>query len=91
MERTQRIDADLELERRIKNYLQGRHQPALRNLEVEAQGGTVTLRGTVRSFYEKQLGQQCCRRVAGVVRLIDSIEVAAAKTAREEAEPALSC
>jgi osmotically-inducible protein OsmY len=70
--------------------------PTLRNLEVEAQGGIVTLRGTVNSFYEKQLGQQCCRRVAGVVKLIDAIDVADSRLADSRladsrlAEPALS-
>ena len=47
----------------------------LRNLHVEAKDGTVVLRGQVGSFYEKQLGHQCCRRVAGVQKLIDSIDV----------------
>jgi osmotically-inducible protein OsmY len=49
--------------------------PGLRNLQVEARNGTVVLRGQVGSFYEKQLGHQCCRRVAGVQKLIDSIDV----------------
>jgi osmotically-inducible protein OsmY len=72
-----RVDdaADRELERRVVNYLNGRHLPALRHLEVEADNGTVTLRGIVSSFYEKQLSQQCCRRVAGVVKLIDDVDV----------------
>ena len=36
----------------------------------------VTLRGHVRSFYEKQLGGQSARRVAGVIDVIDAIQVA---------------
>jgi hypothetical protein len=74
-------DADSDLQRRVKSYLRDRHMPTLRNLQVEAQGGVVTLRGTVNSFYEKQLSQQCCRRVAGVVKLIDAIDVALAREA----------
>jgi hypothetical protein len=74
-------DADSDLQRRVKSYLRERHMPNLRNLQVEAQGGVVTLRGTVNSFYEKQLSQQCCRRVAGVVKLIDAIDVALAREA----------
>jgi osmotically-inducible protein OsmY len=73
--------ADRDLERRIMNYLAARHVPGLRHLEVEAEGGTVTLRGTVSSFYEKQLSQQCCRRVAGVVKLIDAVDVARKRSA----------
>ena len=70
-------NADRDLERRVVNFLQGWQRPGLRNVEVKATAGTVTLRGTVNSFYEKQLSQQCCRRVAGVLKLIDAISVAA--------------
>ncbi|HVX16041.1 MAG TPA: BON domain-containing protein [Pirellulales bacterium] len=76
-------EADRDLERRVVNYLAGRHVPGLRHLEVEARNGTVTLRGRVYSFYEKQLCQESCRRVAGVVRYVDAVDVAyaAARTA----------
>jgi osmotically-inducible protein OsmY len=76
----ERVDsADRELERRVVNFLRGWQRPGLWNVEVQAAGGIVTLRGTVNSFYEKQLSQQCCRRVAGVLKLIDSVSVAAAR------------
>jgi hypothetical protein len=68
--------ADHDLKRRVALFLAGRHVLSLRYLEVEARGGTVTLRGRVGSFYEKQLSQQCCRRVAGVIELVDHVEVA---------------
>lgn len=67
--------ADRDLERRVAIYLAGRHVPGLRNLAVEAHNGTVTLRGRVYSFYEKQLCQAVCRRVAGVVRYVDAVDV----------------
>ncbi|MBS0207367.1 MAG: BON domain-containing protein [Planctomycetes bacterium] len=69
----QNIDRDLE--QRVSTYLATRHVPSLRQLIVEAHNGVVTLRGKVRSFYEKQLMQQCCQRVAGVVQMIDAVEV----------------
>jgi osmotically-inducible protein OsmY len=68
--------ADRDLQRRVVNYLAERHVPALRHLEVEAHNGIVTVRGRVQSFYEKQLCQAVCRRVAGVVRFIDAVDVA---------------
>lgn len=68
---------DRDLERRVGIYLATRHVPSLRRLNVAAENGTVTLRGEVRSFYEKQLGIHCCQRVAGVVRLVDDVAVAA--------------
>ena len=70
--------ADYDLERRTMNFLVARHRPALRQLEVEARNGVVTLRGRVGSFYEKQLALHCCLRVAGVLKLIDAIDVSPA-------------
>ena len=67
--------ADRDLERRVVNFLAERHVPGLRHIEVEAHNGIVTLRGRVHTFYEKQLCQAVCRRVAGVVRFIDDIDV----------------
>jgi osmotically-inducible protein OsmY len=66
---------DTELERRVTSFLAGKHLPGLRQIEVEARGGVVTLRGRVRTFYEKQLCHQCCRRVAGVLKFIDAVDV----------------
>lgn len=66
---------DRELERRVTSFLVGKHLPGLRHIEVEARGGVVTLRGRVRTFYEKQICHQCCRRVAGVLKFIDAVDV----------------
>jgi osmotically-inducible protein OsmY len=57
-------------------FLADRHLPGLRQLEIEASNGTVTLRGRVRSFYEKQLCQNVSRRVSGVVQFVDAVVVA---------------
>ena len=38
-------------------------------------GGTVTVRGRVPTYYEKQLAINSCRRVAGVVKLVDDVVV----------------
>jgi osmotically-inducible protein OsmY len=69
------MSADQELARRVQNYLWGRQVPSLRRVAVESNQGVVTLRGQVRSFYEKQLCHQSCRRVAGVIGLVDEIDV----------------
>ncbi len=53
-----------------------RNSAALRQIVVRADSGTVTLRGTVTSFYQKQLCIQACRAVPGVVTLVDEVEVA---------------
>jgi osmotically-inducible protein OsmY len=67
--------ADQELRRRVKTFLSITHRPGLRFLDVEAHAGVVRLRGSVKTFYEKQLSAQLARRVAGVVRLIDEVTV----------------
>jgi osmotically-inducible protein OsmY len=67
--------ADRDLEQRVINYLSGRHIPSLRRLAVDVNNGTVTLRGRVQSFYEKQLSQACCKRVAGVIHFVDRVDV----------------
>ena len=69
--------ADLDLERRIVSFLTRRQMPSLRHLEVRARDGVVTLRGTVYTFYEKQLCNQCGRRVAGVLELVNAVDVIA--------------
>ena len=64
-----------DLARRVANYLLGHKLPNLRHIEVESDRGTVTLRGKVFSYYQKQLCLNCSRRVAGVITLIDQIDV----------------
>lgn len=68
--------ADRELERRIKNFLEGRNLPALRDLEVEVHNGAAVITGSVRTFYHKQLATSCCQRVAGVLSVLNEVRVA---------------
>jgi osmotically-inducible protein OsmY len=68
-------DSDTDLQTRVVSFLAGCHMPGLRQLAVDAKQGVVTLRGRVRTYYEKQLGGQGARRVAGVVKLVDCIDV----------------
>ncbi len=68
--------ADQELQRRIENCLYARHLPALRYLTIEADNGTVYVSGTVSTFHEKQIVNHVCRHVAGVLQMVDDVEVA---------------
>jgi len=68
--------ANDQLKRRVSNFLQQAGRAGLQSLEVEAYGGAVTVRGRVRSYYERQLAINCCQRVAGVVQVVDDIQVA---------------
>jgi hypothetical protein len=69
-------DSDRDLERRVSAFLAERSVPALRRIYVHSRQGVVTLRGHVQTFYEKQLSRSVARRVAGVVQLVDDVEVA---------------
>jgi osmotically-inducible protein OsmY len=74
------VDADLE--GRIRIFLAQKNASALQRIAVSASEGTVRVRGRVHSFYEKQLCLNCCQHVAGVIRVIDEIEVEAATPKR---------
>jgi osmotically-inducible protein OsmY len=47
----------------------------VRNLAVHVDAGSVTLRGIVPSYHLKQLAQSATKGVAGVVHIINSVEV----------------
>lgn len=51
-------------------YLPSKH------LRIEASDGLVRLQGTVRSFYQKQMAQELLRRVDGVERIENQLQVA---------------
>lgn len=67
--------SDLPLAQRVRNHLDGNGSGTFRGVIVEADGGTVTLAGFVGSFYAKQLAQEFARRTAGVIAVINHIEV----------------
>jgi osmotically-inducible protein OsmY len=70
--------SDRMLERQIATQLAETRRPGLQRLAVDVRGGRVTLSGRVASFYEKQVALQACALLAGIERLIDAVEVAAA-------------
>jgi hypothetical protein len=65
------------LRQRVRLFLATSHIPTLRHVDVEIDGDVVLLRGKVRSYYEKQMALQFASRVAGVIQVVDSIEVRA--------------
>jgi len=67
---------DRYLEHQVTAGLRNRNVSTLRQVVVQAKSGTITLRGTVTSFYQKQLCIQACYAVPGVVALVDEVEVA---------------
>jgi osmotically-inducible protein OsmY len=47
----------------------------LRDLEVEQQNGALVIRGTVSTFYYKQLAQEVVRAVCREIELVNSVHV----------------
>ncbi len=62
---------DREIAERVRVFLNGHNVPSLRRLAVSVRRGTLTLRGRVGTFYEKQLSHQCLKRIEGVRQLDD--------------------
>jgi osmotically-inducible protein OsmY len=46
-----------------------------RKVRIETHDGRVTLRGKVRTFYQKQMAQETLRNVVGVDRIENQLEV----------------
>jgi osmotically-inducible protein OsmY len=68
-------ESDLELEQRVREFLSQRTTARLDRLRIAVRGGSVILRGAVRSRAEKSLITGVCRRVAGVLNVIDILHV----------------
>lgn len=67
--------AEIELQRRVTQFLWGCGMTGLQQLRVELHGRTVVLRGRVPSARDRWLCANCCARVAGVLRVIDELEI----------------
>jgi osmotically-inducible protein OsmY len=46
-----------------------------RELRIEAEEGVVRLEGAVKSFFHKQMAQETIRRVDGVERIVNCLQV----------------
>lgn len=66
---------DTLLRERVELLVQQRGLAADSTVQIEARGGVVTLRGTVPTFYRRQLLFSSARRVAGVLEVVDQLEV----------------
>jgi len=66
--------ADLELKRRLVQFLVGRGVPVSGRIWVEVERGHVTFRGVVSCFYHRQI---CiaCQRHDGVAGIVDDLQV----------------
>ena len=71
-----RIDnSSLRIKSLIRHALRSCRMSSLQRLEIEVDGGTVTIRGTLRSFYERQVCLARIQRIPHVVKLVDNMKV----------------
>ena len=53
------------------------HNPHLKRRAVHfnTENGKVTIRGSVKSYFEKQMAQEALRKIDGVTMIINDLEV----------------
>ena len=72
---------DIPLDDRIFTALERNPHLMGRSLRFEAEQGKITLKGTVRSYYQKQMAQEALREVDGIAEIHNELEVVAFCTA----------
>lgn len=72
---TLQLELDRGLERELTAALKLQGFWTLRDVQVSADCGCVTLRGAVPTFYARQVSQQTCRSLPGVQKLVDDLTV----------------
>lgn len=78
---------DVDLCQRVQMYLERKRFPGFQNLVVHAERGVVTISGRLDSAQQRDNALNSCRRVAGVLSLIDAIELEDARPARISRNP----
>ena len=69
---------DNPLNDKVLSALQCNPHLSRRNFRFETEQGRVTLRGVVRTYYQKQMAQEALRRIDGVDEIFNELEVASA-------------
>lgn len=67
--------SDRELETRVREAITNHGRHSLNHVSIRVDEGVVTLYGTVKSFYERQLCIRACQQLGDIRQLIDKIEV----------------
>ena len=60
---------------RVDSAITGNPYLARRQLRFETDGGRVILQGIVKTYFQKQMAQEVVRRVEGVERIDNNLEV----------------
>ena len=68
-------NTDVQLQRRIANFLYQRRVPGRERIQLNVYGGVVAVSGRIPTRYARWLCIECCQRVAGVLRVIDNVKI----------------
>ena len=66
---------DDRLKSKINELLCGQHYPSFKTLNVEVDHGLVTISGTLKSYYQRQVALSTCQKLADVITVIDMMYV----------------
>jgi osmotically-inducible protein OsmY len=69
-------DGEIALDNRVQDALQQSPFFSNRRLRFETQEGRVVLRGTVASYYQKQMAQETLRGLEGICHIENQLVVA---------------
>jgi osmotically-inducible protein OsmY len=68
------LDA-IALVQRLDSAIKGNPHLAGHQVFCSEEGGTVILHGRVRSYYQKQMAQEVLRKLEGVERIVNDLQV----------------
>ena len=66
---------DVPLDDQVLTALERNPYIARRNLRFETERGRVTLRGVVKTYYQKQMAQEAVRHIDGVDEIANELKV----------------
>ena len=69
------IDAGHSLDDRICHALARQQHLVGRGVQYQVVDGDVVLTGAVRSFFQKQMAQESLRRISGIRRIVNDVQV----------------
>ncbi len=69
------LAADDELEGQLRAMLAIRHLPSLNRISVRVVDAVIFLGGTVMTYFERNVCEECCRQIPGVAGVCNEIEV----------------
>ena len=78
IKKTTMAPLDNPLKDKVLSALQCNPHLSRRNFRFETEQGRVTLRGVVRTYYQKQMAQEALRHIDGVDEISNELEVASA-------------